>query len=75
MEFCGKCGGMMLPSKDKEQKILICNACGKNIPLENEMIDAYKFHKKITHPPGEEFMNLEKMENWEKKEIYYKFKH
>ena len=65
---------MMRPSKEENQNILVCNSCGKFMPLEDEMIDSYRFRKEIYHPPGEEFKNLEKMENWKEKEIYNKFK-
>ncbi len=71
--FCEKCGGMLLPSKEKNDKSLICNSCGATFPLESEMEESYIFTKEIYHPPGEEYKNLEKMENWEEKEIYSKF--
>jgi len=64
VEFCKKCGGIMLPSKDKDKKILVCNSCAKTISLEENFIDSYTFHKEIYHPPGEEFKNLEKMKDW-----------
>jgi len=69
VEFCEKCGGMLRPSKDENETILICNFCGKTIPLEDEMEDSYKSTKEIYHPPGEEFKNLKKMKNW-KEELY-----
>lgn len=64
VEFCEKCGGMMLPSKDKDQKILVCNLCAQTKPLEEDFIDSYTFYKEIHHPIGEEFKNLEKMKDW-----------
>jgi len=64
VEFCEKCGGMMLPSKDKDKKILVCNSCAQTKPLEENLIDSYTFTKEIYHPPGEEFKNLEKMKDW-----------
>ncbi|MFX1327852.1 MAG: hypothetical protein ACFE91_06880 [Promethearchaeota archaeon] len=73
VEFCEKCDGMMLPSKNKDETVLICNICGEIIPLEDELKDSYKSSKEIYHPPGEEFKNLEKIENWKEKEIYNKF--
>jgi len=64
VEFCKKCGGMMLPSKDKNKKVLICNLCGTTKPLEADIIDSYTYITEIDHQPGEEFKNLEKMKNW-----------
>jgi len=69
VEFCEICGGMMLPSKDKDQKILVCNSCAQIKPLEEDLIDSYTFHKEIYHPPGEEFKNLEKMKDWKKNSL------
>jgi DNA-directed RNA polymerase subunit M/transcription elongation factor TFIIS len=51
-DFCKKCGGMLLPSKEKNDKTLICNSCGAIFPLEDNMEDSYIFTKKIFHPPG-----------------------
>ncbi|MFX1572923.1 MAG: hypothetical protein ACFFB0_09245 [Promethearchaeota archaeon] len=64
VEFCENCNGMMLPSKDKTKKVLICNLCGKSKPLEADIIESYVYIKEIDHHPGEEFKNLEKMKNW-----------
>ena len=72
-EFCENCGGLLIPSKDENKKILICNSCGEIFPLEDDIEDSYIFTKEIHHPPGKEFKNLQKMENWEEKEIYRKF--
>ncbi len=60
----------MLPSKQKEKKLLVCNLCSYNKPLTEDLITSYNFNKEIDHPLGEEYKNLVKMENWEKKEIY-----
>jgi DNA-directed RNA polymerase subunit M/transcription elongation factor TFIIS len=67
VEFCEKCGGMLFPSKNTNETVLICNSCGEIIPLEEEMKDSYKSSKEIPHPPGEEYKNLKKMKNWKKK--------
>jgi DNA-directed RNA polymerase subunit M/transcription elongation factor TFIIS len=72
-KFCKKCGGMLLPSKEKNNKELICNSCDATFPLESEMEDLYILTKEIHHPLGEEYKNLKKMEKWEEKEIYSKF--
>ena len=69
VEFCEECDGMMLPSKDKDENILICNSCGEIKPLEEEVIESYKFNTEIYHPPGEEFKNLENMKDWKKNSL------
>jgi DNA-directed RNA polymerase subunit M/transcription elongation factor TFIIS len=69
VEFCVKCDGMLFPSKDKNKSVLICNSCGRIIPLKDDSIDSYIINKEIDHPPGEEFKNLENMKNWRKKAI------
>ena len=78
VEFCRKCGGMMLPSKKDEKqngiKLLVCNLCDNKKLVSEELADSYTFNKEINHPHGEEFKNLKKMENWKRKEIYNKFK-
>ncbi|MFW9988701.1 MAG: hypothetical protein ACFFC3_08610 [Candidatus Odinarchaeota archaeon] len=67
VEFCEKCGGLLRPSKENNKNLLICNSCGKELPLLDEIKDSYISTKEIYHPPGEEFKNLEKMRNWDKK--------
>ncbi len=67
VEFCENCGGIMLPFKDLGEIILVCTSCAKIKPLEEEVIESYKFNTEIYHPPGEEFKNLENMKDWKKK--------
>jgi DNA-directed RNA polymerase subunit M/transcription elongation factor TFIIS len=50
-EFCDKCGGILIPTKDEDENILICKSCGRSIPLESEVIESYVFHTKIDHQP------------------------
>ncbi|MFX1524574.1 MAG: hypothetical protein ACFFCC_13785 [Promethearchaeota archaeon] len=66
VEFCEICGGMLLPSKKKDKKVLVCNSCAQIKTLEKEDVESYTFHSKISHPPGEEFKNFEKMKSWKK---------
>lgn len=73
IEFCENCGGIMLPSEEEGKKFLLCNLCKHTKQLTEDLINSYKINKEIFHPPGEEFKNLEKMKNWEEKEIYNKF--
>ncbi|MFX0021565.1 MAG: hypothetical protein ACFE9S_04515 [Candidatus Hermodarchaeota archaeon] len=49
-EFCENCGGMLLPSKDKNKKILICKSCGEIEILDEKSIESYIFHTEIQHP-------------------------
>jgi DNA-directed RNA polymerase subunit M/transcription elongation factor TFIIS len=74
VEFCEKCGGLMRPSKEGKKIFLICKSCGRKVQLNDIDIKSYTSSKKIDHPRGEEFKNLEKMEDWKQKEIYNKFK-
>ncbi|MFW9867668.1 MAG: hypothetical protein ACFFEN_16355 [Candidatus Thorarchaeota archaeon] len=64
VEFCDNCGGMMLPSKGKKEKILVCNLCGQTKTLDEDIIESYTYTREIDHPKGEEFKNLEKMNKW-----------
>lgn len=64
----------MRPSIEGNQKFLVCKSCGWKIPLNDEVIESYTSSKKISHPRGEEFKNLEKMEDWKQKELYKTFK-
>lgn len=45
MEFCPKCGGMLVPKKEGEELKLVCSKCGHAI----EKIDAerYKLVRKV----------------------------
>ena len=74
VEFYEICGGLMRPSKEGDQNYLVCKSCRKKVPLKKEVLEFYTSSKKIDHPLGEEFKNLEKMEDWKEKEIYKKFK-
>ena len=67
VEFCEKCGGMLLPSRENNTTILKCNLCGKVKSINDDLKEEYTFKKTIEHPKGSEFKNLEKMENWREK--------
>lgn len=66
VEFCDNCGSILMPSKHKGKKVLVCNLCNKIIPLDEDLKDSYIFSEEIEHPEGEEFKNLIKMKNWRK---------
>jgi DNA-directed RNA polymerase subunit M/transcription elongation factor TFIIS len=74
VEFCEKCGGMMLPLKKEGENVLSCNLCDNFKPISKEIVDSYKFIKEIIHSPGQEFKNLKKIENWKEKRLYKKFR-
>jgi hypothetical protein len=63
----------MIPSKQKVGRFLVCNLCNYNKPLNEDLINSYNFNKEISHPLGDEFKNLEKIEKWKEKEIYNNF--
>lgn len=44
MEFCPKCGNLMLPKKVKENLVLMCNVCGYS--KEATRLEDYKLVKK-----------------------------
>ena len=67
VEFCEKCGGLLLPSRENNTTILKCNLCGKVKSINDDLKEEYTFRKTIEHPKGSEFKNLEKMENWREK--------
>ncbi|TFF88165.1 MAG: hypothetical protein EU550_01825 [Promethearchaeota archaeon] len=47
VEFCEKCGSMMLPSKESELNRLRCNLCGKEKAIDEEIVESYVFNKVI----------------------------
>jgi DNA-directed RNA polymerase subunit M/transcription elongation factor TFIIS len=49
LEFCEKCGSMMIPSKDNNDNILICSLCNNVVEVSEEIEDSYTFHKEIDH--------------------------
>ena len=53
-EFCENCGGLLLPSKDKNKNILICKSCSETESLKGDSIESYIFHTEIQHPPEKE---------------------
>ncbi len=47
LEFCDKCGSMMLPSKNDEINVLECILCKNKKPISKQIRESYKFHKEI----------------------------
>jgi DNA-directed RNA polymerase subunit M/transcription elongation factor TFIIS len=48
VEFCEKCDGMMLPSKDQINPSLVFNSWGHIKPLKREVIPSYKSTRRRT---------------------------
>lgn len=44
MQFCPKCGGLLLPKKEKGRTLLVCSSCGYSKEAGNA--DEYKVVKK-----------------------------
>lgn len=45
MRFCPKCGGLMVPTKEKERTVLKCSKCGYVMKLEKK--GEYKLKEEI----------------------------
>ena len=43
LKFCSDCGAIMLPSKNKNKKVLVCTLCKKTIHIDDDIIAAYTF--------------------------------
>ncbi len=43
LKFCNDCGAIMLPSKNKNEKVLVCCLCEKTRLIDDEIIAAYTF--------------------------------
>ena len=60
MEFCPKCGSLMMPKKVKGKVVLICVSCGFEKTVESAKIaELYEISEKIHHSPKEEIAVIE----------------
>ncbi len=62
VEFCEKCGALMLPKRDEEKKskksiILQCRECGHEMTIKSS--PAYKVEYRIKHSPREKIVVVE----------------
>ena len=59
MEFCEKCGAMMLPKKveGKKKPVLKCRECGHEKAMKSD--PAYKVEYRIKHTPREKIVVVE----------------
>lgn len=55
MQFCSKCGRLMLPKKTGDETVLVCSSCG--YAAKDEGMDEYKVVKKVKQ--GEEITVIE----------------
>ncbi|MCK5239492.1 MAG: DNA-directed RNA polymerase subunit M [Candidatus Thorarchaeota archaeon] len=56
MEFCEKCGALMLPEKKDKKNVLKCRECGHEKPMKN---DGYKVEFRVKHSPKEKIVVVE----------------
>ncbi len=66
MEFCPKCGGLLLPKRDGDKIYLKCRECDyiKEVsPEEIESDPDYKMYTKIEHSPREKIIIGEEEES------------
>jgi DNA-directed RNA polymerase subunit M len=56
MQFCKKCGSLMLPKKEEEGVFLVCTSCGNAVKAEGT--EEYKLPKKV-EKKAEEIMVVE----------------
>lgn len=43
LKFCNDCGAIMLPSKNKKEKVLVCSLCKKTKHIDEDIIASYTF--------------------------------
>ncbi len=58
MEFCDKCGALMLPKKVGTKTVLRCRECGFEKPLKQKDED-YRVEFRIEHSPHEKIVIVE----------------
>jgi DNA-directed RNA polymerase subunit M len=56
MEFCEKCGAMMLPKKKENKTVLVCRECGHEKPAGPNSL---KVEYRIKHSPREKIVVVE----------------
>jgi DNA-directed RNA polymerase subunit M len=56
LEFCDKCGALMLPKKKDGKTVLVCRECGHEKPAGSESI---KVEYRIKHSPREKIVVVE----------------
>jgi DNA-directed RNA polymerase subunit M len=58
MEFCPKCGALLMPGEDEEGKLVLrCKSCGYVKKVDkNELENTYRITHRITHGPHDEMI-------------------
>ncbi|MGQ4832345.1 MAG: transcription factor S [Candidatus Asgardarchaeia archaeon] len=53
MEFCPKCGSLLIPKKDKKtgEVLLVCPSCGYTTKATEDVSERYQIKEKIEHRP------------------------
>ncbi|TFG24398.1 MAG: hypothetical protein EU529_04320 [Promethearchaeota archaeon] len=67
MEFCDKCGGLLMPESENGKTFLECRYCDERRPLTEEIVDSYSSTLNISHNIGDEYKNAIEMEKWKEK--------
>ena len=62
MEYCPKCGSLMLPAKVKDKVVLKCNKCGYQKAPGNvqALAEKYTLRKRVEHRPEDKIIVVEK---------------
>jgi DNA-directed RNA polymerase subunit M/transcription elongation factor TFIIS len=68
MEFCEKCGSLMLPSEKDGKKIFKCK-CGHTKSFSEDQEDSYRVSTKIKHDFKEEVINVKEITDWKEKNL------
>ena len=70
VEFCDKCGGMLLSSKDEQgNKTFKCRSCGWTKPIDASSEEEYKMKKKVEHSVREEVKSATQILEWKDKHL------
>ena len=68
VEFCNKCGGVMLPSTIQERKALKCIKCGSLRHISEKHYDSYIISKAVKHSFDNELISTSQIEKWKQGE-------
>lgn len=56
MQFCDKCGALMIPVKKDKERVLKCRECGNETSLRKK---GYKVEFRVKHSPREKIVVVE----------------
>ncbi|MCE4604188.1 MAG: transcription elongation factor [Aeropyrum sp.] len=70
MKFCPKCGGVMLPKREGDKTLLVCNSCGYKMEPKPEDLKRYKGVEKVKdHVLTTKTVNVVRRRSRDKEEI------